>query len=126
MTKAGPTLPSLETYLRLAEKREQLIARNMANIDTPGYHTKDIDFEGEFHKAMTDSAFWDTSRNRLRMTPSSFEVKDMAERPDGNNVSIDRESLMLAETQLQQQIGVQLIKHQFHGLMGVINGGGQS
>jgi flagellar basal-body rod protein FlgB len=48
------------------------------------------------------------------------------ERPDGNNVDIDREGMLMAETQLQYQVGVQLIKHQFHEILSAISGGGQS
>jgi flagellar basal-body rod protein FlgB len=126
MNLAEPTLPALEAYLKLAEAREQTIARNMANIDTPGYHTRDIDFESEFHKAIAASSRGtEVSGGIFRSTPASFEVSDLLERPDGNNVSMDRESMLLAEAQLQQQIGVQLIKHQFHGLLSVINAGGQ-
>jgi hypothetical protein len=40
-------------------------------------------------------------------------VQGLPERPDGNNVNIDRESLLLSQTQLQFQLGVQLVKNQF-------------
>jgi flagellar basal-body rod protein FlgB len=43
----APLLSTLESYLKLTTSREQAISANMANIDTPGYHTRDIDFEGE-------------------------------------------------------------------------------
>jgi flagellar basal-body rod protein FlgB len=48
---------------------------------------------------------------------ASMDVTNLPERPDGNNVNIDRESMMLSETQLQYQMGVQLIKEQFHELL---------
>jgi flagellar basal-body rod protein FlgB len=47
----------------------------------------------------------------------------MPERPDGNNVNLDRESLMLAQTQLQFQLGVQLVKRQFTQLETAIKEG---
>ena len=50
-------------------------------------------------------------------------VKGLLERPDGNNVNLDRESLLLAQTQLQYQMGIQLVKSQFHQLLSAINGG---
>jgi flagellar basal-body rod protein FlgB len=37
-------------------------------------------------------------------------------------VDIDRESLVMAETQLQYQMGIQLIKRQFHQILSAING----
>jgi flagellar basal-body rod protein FlgB len=45
------------------------------------------------------------------------------QRPDGNNVDVDRESLLLAQSQLQFQIGSSLVKDRFHQVMSAINGG---
>jgi flagellar basal-body rod protein FlgB len=87
-------LQVLSGYLKVASDRQQVIAANMANVDTPGYHTRDINF----HQAM----------------------QGLPERPDGNNVNIDRESMLLSETQLQYQTGVELIKERFHTLLTAI------
>jgi flagellar basal-body rod protein FlgB len=117
MTQAPNLLSSLENYLRLSSERQRLIATNMANIDTPGYHSSDIDFESEMRKVVT------ASENTTALTPVVRRTQGLMERPDGNNVDIDRESLHLSETQLQYQLGVQLLKHQFHGLLSAISGG---
>jgi flagellar basal-body rod protein FlgB len=45
------------------------------------------------------------------------------ERPDGNNVNLDREGLLMAQTQLQYELGIQLIKSDFHQTLSAINGG---
>ena len=50
----------------------------------------------------------------VHFAPAVREVPGLLERPDGNNVNLDREGLLLAESQLQYQLGVQLIKDQFH------------
>jgi flagellar basal body rod protein FlgB len=42
---SGPTLNVLQGYLKLITDRQQMIVSNMANVDTPGYHTKDVDFK---------------------------------------------------------------------------------
>jgi flagellar basal-body rod protein FlgB len=127
MTSTTPLLPTLETFLRLTNSREQAISANMANVDTPGYRTRDIDFQGELKRAMngvlSDSEY---SSETAQMNPVVQEVKGLMERPDGNNVNIDREGMLMAETQLQYQIGVQLVKHQFHQILSAISGGGQS
>ncbi len=117
----GPTLLStLESYLKLTSSREQAITANMANVDTPGYRTRDIDFGSELQRVMTHAADAEGSE---QATPGTKEVSGLMERPDGNNVSLDRESMLLAATQLQYQVGVQLIKHHFHTLLSAINGG---
>ena len=53
MTTGPPMMSMLESYLKLTASREQAISANMANIDTPGYHTRDINFESEFNKVMS-------------------------------------------------------------------------
>ena len=45
------------------------------------------------------------------------------ERPDGNNVSLDREGLLLAQTQLQFHMGISLIKEEFHRIQMAIEEG---
>jgi flagellar basal-body rod protein FlgB len=96
--------------------RQQLIASNIANVDTPGYHTKDINFQAAMQQA-TDEG------NDVQLMPASSEVEGLPERPDGNNVNIDRESLLMGEAQLQYQMGVQLIKAEFHRLLTAIKEG---
>ena len=117
-------ISTLESYLRLTTSREQAISANMANVDTPGYHTRDINFEGELDKAMNgDLGESGYSTQTAQMSPVVQEVPGLMERPDGNNVSLDREGLLMSETQLQYQIGIQLIKHQFHQILSAISGG---
>jgi len=47
------SLSELEHYLDLTSYRQQLVANNLANIDTPGYHTRDILFAEEMDRADT-------------------------------------------------------------------------
>jgi flagellar basal-body rod protein FlgB len=124
MTPTTPLTSILESYLKLTTSREQAISANMANVDTPGYHTRDINFDGELKRAM--SGVVSQSEDDIataQMNPVVQEVPGLLERPDGNNVNLDREGLLMSETQLQYQIGVQLIKHQFHQILSAINGG---
>lgn len=111
-----PLLSQLEGFLTLANKRETVITANMANIDTPGYRTQDIDFQQELNQAMA-------SANGQQMHVTAHSVRGLLERPDGNNVDLDRESMLLSETQLQYQLGTQLLKSQFHQMLSAINGG---
>jgi flagellar basal-body rod protein FlgB len=103
------TLQALQGFLKITSERQQMIATNMANADTPGYQTRDIDFQSAMRQVMD-------SGDGPRLEPATLEVADLPERPDGNNVNIDRESLMLSHTQLQYQMGVQLVKSEFHTL----------
>ena len=113
-----PLMSQLEQFLSLTNRRQTVIASNMANIDTPGYHTQDIDFQNALEKAMTNPG-------EQEVPVALHKVRGLLERPDGNNVDMDRESLLLSESQLQYQLGTQLLKARFHQLLSAINGGGE-
>ncbi|QMV17529.1 flagellar basal body rod protein FlgB [Granulicella sp. 5B5] len=125
MTQPSVTLNSLEAYLRLTSMREQVVTGNMANIDTPGYHTRDIDFSTELNRFLDAGSGDATVGATQQLHPASYEVASLLQRPDGNNVDLDREGTLLAELQLQHEMGVQLIKDRFHMILTAINGGGQ-
>jgi flagellar basal-body rod protein FlgB len=110
-----PMLQQLTGYLQLTNQRQQLIVSNMANVDTPGYHTQDLDFQGAMQQVV--------NRGAVKMEPAAMEEVGLPERPDGNNVNVDREGLLLSQTQLQYQMGVQLIKAEFHKLLTAIKEG---
>src|ERR1039458_9968678 len=48
------TLQTLEGYLKVVTDRQQMITANMANVDTPGYHTKDMNFQSALRQVMYD------------------------------------------------------------------------
>ena len=124
MTTGLPMMAMLESYLKLSANREQAIAANMANIDTPGYRTRDINLESEFTKVMSGALrSSEDGAEPVQLTPVFHLVRGLMERPDGNNVSLDHEGLMLAKTQLQYQLAIQLIQNHFHQTLSAINGG---
>ena len=47
-----PLSNNLERYMDLLSARQKLVASNIANADTPGYKTRDIDFQSEFQNAI--------------------------------------------------------------------------
>lgn len=112
----SPTMQRVEQYLNLVTMRHELISSNMANVDTPGYRTQDIDFENEMRHA-EDRLGGDSAPPRVR------EVKGLIERPDGNNVSLERETLALAQIQLQYRAGVELLRNEIHTIQSAINEG---
>jgi flagellar basal-body rod protein FlgB len=117
MNETPSMLQVLEGYINVTNARHSLVVNNMANIDTPGYHTQDIDFRKEFTNALEGTSMLEASATKT--------VQGLLERPDGNNVSLDREGLALSETQLQFRLGVQLIRTEFHRIMTAINEGKQ-
>jgi flagellar basal-body rod protein FlgB len=103
-------------YLDLDTRQIQLTAANMANIDTPGYRAVGMDFEAEMRQAMTGA-----DEDDVLVAPQVFQVDGLIVRPDGNNVSMDRESLNLAQAQLKFKVGVALLKNQYSEIMNAIH-----
>lgn len=106
----------LARYLDLAASQAKLTAANIANIDTPGYKTVGMDFETEMRDAMAGVDRGDA--------PHPVHVKavdGLIARPDGNNVSMDRESLHLAEAQLEFKTGVTLLRQEYQRVLDAIH-----
>jgi flagellar basal-body rod protein FlgB len=106
---------ALGRYLDLAVSQTKLTAANMANIDTPGYRTQGFDFEAEMHKALG------TLDGQGSQPVHVQDVEGLISRPDGNNVSMDREGLNLAEAQLKFRTGVALMRLENQRVMDAIH-----
>ncbi|HME33130.1 MAG TPA: flagellar basal body rod protein FlgB [Terriglobales bacterium] len=111
-----PMMHTLSRALDLTSQRQSLVSQNVANIDTPGYKARDIDFRQELQRALGE----DEGPQAATLVR---EVPGLIERPDGNNVSLDRESLLMAQNQLAFQVDVQLLRAEFNRLQLAINGG---
>ncbi len=105
----------LARYLDMAASEAKLTAANMANIDTPGYRALGFDFETEMRNALTSLDSQKTQS--IHVT----EVDGLISRPDGNNVSMDREGLNLAESQLKFKTGVALMRLENQRVMDAIH-----
>ncbi len=110
MQVRGTLADELGKYLDLTANQMKLTAGNIANVDTPGYKAKEIDFEREFASQMNGGG-----------EPVIRDVDGLVARPDGNTVSLDRESMALAKTQLQFRMGVEMLKHEFNQSLSAIH-----
>lgn len=104
---------ALGRYLDLTTAQMKLTAGNMANVDTPGYRTQGFDFRQEFSRAI------ETAESE-KTAPCVTDIDGLMSRPDGNNLSVDREAMQLAKTQLQFRMGVALLKGENDGMMKAI------
>jgi flagellar basal-body rod protein FlgB len=91
---------SLERYMDLLAARQKVVASNIANADTPGYKTKDLNFQVEFQSALDGG------------TPRATEVLGLPVKNDGNNVSLDREARLLAENAMRFNFASSLMREQ--------------
>jgi flagellar basal-body rod protein FlgB len=102
---------SLEQYLNVVSARQKLVAANIANADTPGYKTMDVDFQASFQAALQGSG------------SMPEEVSGLPVKNDGNNVSLDREARLLAENALRFNVASSLLRTQLQITKEAIRGG---
>ncbi len=105
-----PIAGQLERYMDLLSARQKLTASNIANADTPGYHTQDIDFQAELRSAAGGA-------------PQVIDAPGLRVKNDGNNVSLDRESRLLAENALRFQIASNLLRGEIRMVRSAIEEG---
>jgi len=102
---------SLEQYMDLVSMRQKLVASNIANADTPGYKTQDIDFQASFQAALDGGS------------PRPMEVTGLPVKNDGNNVDLDREARLLAENAMRFSVASSLMRSQLNTIKEAIQGG---
>ncbi len=102
-------IQTMDRGMTLASQRQTLIASNLANLDTPGYRTRDFSFEGAMKVAIAGQISPNTmatthpmhlqGSTSLAHPPTTDALLPTAERNDGNDVSLDRENMLLSRTQ---------------------------
>ena len=110
---------NLEQYMNLLSTRQKLVASNIANADTPGYTTQDIDFRAEFAQQMQGQECGGPETTG----PQTIEPDGLPVKADGNNVSLDRESRMLAENAMRFQVAASLAQSELHAIRSAIQEG---
>jgi flagellar basal-body rod protein FlgB len=122
MNITTPLSDELARYLDISGLELKLTAQNMANVDVPGYRTVGFDFAQAMERSIGEVL---AERRGDAKGPKPgvriFKVDGLIERPDGNNVSMDREGLKMAQAQLQFNVGEELLKHEFTRVMDAIH-----
>ena len=112
----NPAVNNLERALDRTSQRATLLAGNLANVNTPGYQRKDVDFGIELDEA---SEQLQSATAPVNPTP----VGDLNNaRVDGNNVDLEREVDGLAEASVRYQALSQMVASYFSGMKEVIKG----
>lgn len=124
-----------ETALSLRAQRQELLASNIANADTPNYKARDIDFTSALRTALagTKSAPLKTTHPVHRQgvkasgetLPNGTEVlyRGVVQGSvDGNTVDMDVERNQFADNALRYEANVMMINSQIKGLLAAIQG----
>jgi len=125
------TTKLLEKALDGLSLRQQAIANNVANVDTPNFKATEVSFEEDLKAALQNQSSPDALDLRVgdprhigsqepvdvdSISPRAQQLLTTSMRNDGNNVDVDREMTRLAETQLFFQATTQLINVKFNQL----------
>jgi flagellar basal-body rod protein FlgB len=104
MDPVGRNGPLLQLLMDAAVARQKTIARNLANVDTPGYRAKEVRFSRDLKEALAHGGAADVSGIEIETVERDGPVK-----PDGNSVDLDRELSELSGNALAYQALVTLV-----------------
>lgn len=112
--------------LQLREKRNLLLASNMANSATPNYKARDFDFAAELKKAAAAGEMT-TSNGRHFGSGSADGLGMLYLQPvnpslDGNTVELAVEQMQFSENTVKYQASLQFLNRKISGLMSAIRG----
>ena len=94
----------LERALSGAALRQEALASNIANVNTPGYRRQDVDFQSAL------AAAWDDKDSVEHLAPGVSVDPGAQVRQDGSSVDIDVEAAAQAKNGLQYEAVAQVIK----------------
>lgn len=131
VSKLDQALSFHENSLRLRSQRQQLLASNIANSDTPNYKAKDLNFA----QAMQDATSQRQSQNALTQTNSqhlpsqqtlnssyTYERNSLQNNLDGNTVDMDVERNQFTENALRYEASVSLAHDEIKNILSVLQG----
>jgi len=116
-------VPKIEKHLDLAAARQKLKSGNIANTATPGYKSRDIDFQEEYNRAVGNSSRLPGTTTNPRHIPLG-QHKDRAPKVietkvhvgDLNSVDIDKEMSTMAQNNLLFTVSATLLQRKYDGL----------
>ncbi len=133
------TMGVLSNALRATDLEHQVIAHNLANVDTPGFKRSEVVFQSTLAAALKAQAEGSDQLPGMRTNPAHLPIGEVASpadvqgqavvraetslRADGNNVDIDAEMTRLSENTVLYQALSQLVKMKLGQLRSAIREG---
>lgn len=120
------TINLLAGDLDLRVRRNEMIASNIANVDTPGYKAVDLEFDRILDQAGERLRLLTTDPRHVADAPGGGNLPAAREsstpgRADGNNVQVEEEMLKLTENSIKYNISIQLLTRRLNGLKNAIS-----
>lgn len=126
-----------ETALNLRAQRQQLLASNIANADTPNYKARDVDFNKALQGALAKSASGATSPNELAKTSTTHLASNTNQtiggapllysniqqgNVDGNTVDMDVQRNQFTDNAMRYEVGITLVSAKIKAMLTAIQG----
>ncbi len=114
----GPSFDGLTRALTLYQRRHEVLASNIANVETPGYRAKELDFQGALKAA------FDQEREKDLALPDPKVVDDpnAPSRADGSTVDVDLQMTKLAGNGTSYLALSRILAKKLAGLRSAIEG----
>ncbi len=129
---SDPAYQVAKLALQGLSQRNEVIAQNIANVDTPGYRAMEADFESTLRRALQDDGnlpLKNTREEHLQGSETDFtrfiqisQKSGGTLRADGNNVDIDQELTSQTETGLRYQAISQVVSKKLNLLKSISQG----
>lgn len=121
--------------LNVRETRQNILAANIANGDTPNYQARDIDFKAELTKAIKNQgnvnniALHTTSNHHIQISMPMPTNQNLLYRipyqasADGNTVEMDQERTVFIDNSIHYQSNLTFLSEQFKNVISVLQQG---
>ena len=118
MPIASANMDLLSRLIGAASLRHDVIAQNIANVNTPGFQTLEVSFEDALQQALAGGS----EGSVASVSPQVIVGKGGVERADGNNVDIDQEIVRLQKNTLYYKVFTQLLASDLAQFRSAISG----
>lgn len=119
---SDPTVDQIVRGLTFTSQRHAVLARNLANVATPGYRAHDVLFEDHLRPALDAVGGYPTGASATTPSTRLVASSDVAPRGDGNDVDVDRQMSRLAQNTLFHSALVQVLIGRFATMKQAISG----
>jgi flagellar basal-body rod protein FlgB len=112
------TIGMLSDLVGARSQRHQVLASNVSNIDTPGYEPNDVDFQNLIDSMQQKGVRM--ARTHGKHLPVQTQGGDLSVVRTGDQVSLDKEMVSIAENHLMHNAAVEMLARKFRGLQSVL------
>ncbi len=122
------TIQSMQDRLNLNAARQQVVASNLANLDTPGYEAKELTFDQTLRDSLGEPTLHlaGTQDKTLDMDPTNLQkAMENPKVTETGPVDMDWEMMKLTKNSIQYQFMIAMLNKKFSMLNEAIDGGTQ-